>query len=288
MGIPPEQLTKVLDPFFTTKEKGTGLGLSVVYGVVERHGGPPDARQHAGVGTTVTIRLPLRRAERRAPARAAAPGAIHGAADGRRALGPIALWWIGEARSTRSCSGRSATASRASSRARWSMATSPERPAGTFDARRGQHSSREVLKWLVAQRPAGVAVLGVTDVDLFIPVLTFVFGEAQLEGTAAVVSMARLVRSRRSAATARGAGATEAVHELGHTFGLLHCALGGAPRGPCVMARSASVRAVDAKSTRLCPECRARYLDVSAGWISCLPRAPESSSSTTKRSSASR
>ena len=38
-GIPRELLSKVLDPFFTTKEKGTGLGLSVVYGVVERHGG---------------------------------------------------------------------------------------------------------------------------------------------------------------------------------------------------------------------------------------------------------
>jgi two-component system NtrC family sensor kinase len=58
-GIPREVLSKVLDPFFTTKEKGTGLGLSVVYGVVERHGGRLLIDSEPGQGTTVTIRLPL-------------------------------------------------------------------------------------------------------------------------------------------------------------------------------------------------------------------------------------
>lgn len=58
-GIKPEHLSKILDPFFTTKEKGTGLGLSVVYGIVERHEGKLDIRSELGKGTTVTIRLPL-------------------------------------------------------------------------------------------------------------------------------------------------------------------------------------------------------------------------------------
>jgi two-component system NtrC family sensor kinase len=58
-GIPPDHLSKILDPFFTTKEKGTGLGLSVVYGIVERHGGKLDIRSQVGQGTTVTIRLPM-------------------------------------------------------------------------------------------------------------------------------------------------------------------------------------------------------------------------------------
>ena len=81
VGIPPEQLTNVLDPFFTTKEKGTGLGLSVVYGVVERHGGRLTIDSAPGAGTTVTIRLPLSGADdNRAGAAAAAPGAVHGAA----------------------------------------------------------------------------------------------------------------------------------------------------------------------------------------------------------------
>jgi two-component system NtrC family sensor kinase len=58
-GIPPEHLSRILDPFFTTKEKGTGLGLSVVYGLIERHGGKLDVSSRVGVGTSVVIRLPI-------------------------------------------------------------------------------------------------------------------------------------------------------------------------------------------------------------------------------------
>jgi two-component system NtrC family sensor kinase len=58
VGIPRDQLSKVLDPFFTTKEKGTGLGLSVVYGIVKRHGGRIDIESEAGIGTTVALVLP--------------------------------------------------------------------------------------------------------------------------------------------------------------------------------------------------------------------------------------
>ena len=136
------------------------------------------------------------------------------------------------------------------------------RPTGTFDTRRQQHASREVLRWLVARtsRVPG-RLLGITDVDLFIPVLTFVFGEAQLNGRAAVVSVARL-NDRNPRLTADRL-ARESLHELGHTFGLLHCAAfegTGRQARPCVMARSASLRTVDTKSTRLCADCRTRYL----------------------------
>ena len=57
-GIPPEHLSNIFDPFFSTKEKGTGLGLSVVYGIVEKHGGRIAVESQVGRGTTVTLRFP--------------------------------------------------------------------------------------------------------------------------------------------------------------------------------------------------------------------------------------
>jgi archaemetzincin len=127
------------------------------------------------------------------------------------------------------------------------------RPDGAFDPVRGQHSSRTVLAWMREQAPEpGVKILAITDVDLFIPVLTFVFGEAQLSGSTAVVSTARL--HGNGADVLRARLRREAVHELGHTFGLVHCA-----SPACVMSRSPTVAAVDTKSDRLCEDCRVRY-----------------------------
>jgi archaemetzincin len=96
-------------------------------------------------------------------------------------------------------------------------------------------------------------LLGVTDVDLFIPVLTFVFGEAQLGQFAAVVSIARL-RDAATPSLVVDRLAKEAVHEIGHTFGLVHCS-----SAACVMARSPGLSAVDRKTDRLCADCRVRY-----------------------------
>lgn len=62
-GIRPERLSKVFDPFFSTREKGTGLGLSVSYGIVRRHGGEITVKSEAGQGTAFTILLPMRPAE---------------------------------------------------------------------------------------------------------------------------------------------------------------------------------------------------------------------------------
>ena len=60
-GIPPENLSKLFTPFFTTKPvgKGTGLGLSISYGVVQKHNGTIGVVSQMGQGTTFTIRLPL-------------------------------------------------------------------------------------------------------------------------------------------------------------------------------------------------------------------------------------
>jgi len=133
----------------------------------------------------------------------------------------------------------------------------PERPTHTFDPRRGQHSSTQILKWLVGRSSAGARTLAVTDVDLFIPVLTFVYGEAQLGGDAAVVSTARLAVGAESDPDRTlfdSRVIKECLHELGHTFGLIHC-----DSRVCVMARSVNLIEVDAKGRSLCPDCEARY-----------------------------
>ena len=59
-GIPPEQLSRIYDPFFTTKElgKGTGLGLSITYGIVQEHGGNITCDSAIGQGTRFTLSLP--------------------------------------------------------------------------------------------------------------------------------------------------------------------------------------------------------------------------------------
>jgi two-component system NtrC family sensor kinase len=61
-GIPPENLPRIFDPFFSTKgTRGTGLGLAVSWGIVEAHGGTIDATSEVGRGSTFTLRLPLAR-----------------------------------------------------------------------------------------------------------------------------------------------------------------------------------------------------------------------------------
>lgn len=166
----------------------------------------------------------------------------------------ICIWWIGETAPDDVLLAEVRTFATGEFRMPALLWSGRDRPVGTFDPARRQHSSREMLRWLLATRPAeAVRVLGVTDVDLFMPVLTFVFGEAQLDGVAAVVSTARLL-DRTSAARTISRTVKECIHELGHTFGLTHCSV-----PTCVMARSTNVQAVDGKRPHLCEDCRARY-----------------------------
>ncbi|MEO8587253.1 MAG: archaemetzincin family Zn-dependent metalloprotease [Acidobacteriota bacterium] len=174
-------------------------------------------------------------------------------------MSEIALWWIGRSPvDPELLAGVRAHVERVF-RLQARLAVPASRPDEAFDASRNQHSSHRILLWLAAHRPRRAArLIGVTDEDLFIPVLTFVFGEAQLKGPVAVVSTARLLGAGLPGEAARLPIRlrTEIIHELGHTFGLLHCR---SPR--CAMARSASLRDVDAKQPELCETCRALFLE---------------------------
>jgi archaemetzincin len=131
-------------------------------------------------------------------------------------------------------------------------------PREAFDPRRQQFHSTPLLKRLAAlPLPEGGRTLGVADVDLFLPILTFVFGEAQLGGSAALVSAARLRQEFYGLPSDEGLFyercVKEALHELGHTMGLVHC-----PLYDCVMHYSNSIEDVDLKGTSWCPTCFAR------------------------------
>ena len=132
-------------------------------------------------------------------------------------------------------------------------------PELAFDSSRGQYHSRILLGQLLREPeapgvPPPARVLGVADVDLFIPVLTFVFGEAQLGGRAAVVSAHRLDNRLYGLPPSPHLLferlVKEAVHELGHTYGLLHC-----HEARCVMASSTYVEEIDLKGDRFCDRC---------------------------------
>ena len=129
-------------------------------------------------------------------------------------------------------------------------------PSFAFNVTRQQYSSTEILAALARRdTPDTFRLLGVTTLDLYIPILTFVFGEAQLGGTAAVVSLHRLRDEfyglPPNIPALRERLLKEAVHELGHTLALPHC-----EDYQCVMSPSHGIELVDLKSSRFCRLCR--------------------------------
>ena len=127
-----------------------------------------------------------------------------------------------------------------------------------FDAARGQYGSIAVLEMLVRLCPGDAfKLLALTERDLFIPVLTFVFGHAQLGGRAAVVSLARLRQEfyglEPNCEVFVERTHKEVLHECGHLFGLVHC-----PDGHCAMSLSTGVRQIDSKRAAFCAGCAAR------------------------------
>jgi archaemetzincin len=125
-----------------------------------------------------------------------------------------------------------------------------------LDPTRKQYDSTRLLQALHAELPDGASKLvGITDVDLFVPIFTFVFGEAQLNGRVALASTFRLRNSfyglPEDDTLLADRLVKEAVHELGHTFGLIHCS-----NPTCVMHVSPDVDEVDVKDAALCGQCR--------------------------------
>lgn len=131
-------------------------------------------------------------------------------------------------------------------------------PTPSYHAERQQYHSSEILQRMQSLvRPQDWRLVGVADVDLYIPILKYVFGEAQMGGRCAVISSHRL---RQEFYGLDGDDALlnqrllkEAIHELGHTLDLQHCY-----DYRCAMASSHAVEWIDLRESMLCESCRGR------------------------------
>jgi archaemetzincin len=128
-------------------------------------------------------------------------------------------------------------------------------PSLAFDSYRNQYNSTMFLSLLLnSYDDTEGRIVGVTGYDLFVPVLTFVFGEAQLNGRAAVVSSFRLRPEyyglSPDSILLESRIEKEVIHEIGHTFGLLHCI-----DPACVMHSSTYAEDIDLKGNRPCQRC---------------------------------
>lgn len=128
-------------------------------------------------------------------------------------------------------------------------------PTPSYHPERQQYHSSEILQRMQPLvRPQDWRFLAIADVDLYIPILKYVFGEAQLGGPCAVVSVHRLRQEFYGLdgddVLLRRRLIKESIHEIGHTLGLRHC-----QDYSCVMASSHSVEWIDLRESTLCDSC---------------------------------
>lgn len=125
-----------------------------------------------------------------------------------------------------------------------------------YDPGRRQYDGIKLLKEVDSMFPSeSIKTLGLFNVDLFIPILTYIFGQAYLKGRSGIVSTYRLKNElygmRQNEDLLHDRFRKVCIHELGHAFGLIHC---HAPT--CVMKSSTYVEDIDQKYYNLCIKCR--------------------------------
>ena len=125
-----------------------------------------------------------------------------------------------------------------------------------YDPGRRQYNGTELLKIVDSMSAAeSIKTIGIFNVDLFIPILTYIFGQAYLNGHSGIASMYRLNNERYGIVAddkiILERLIKEVIHELGHTFGLVHCYI-----PTCVMRSGTYVEDIDQKDMHLCPQCR--------------------------------
>jgi archaemetzincin len=122
---------------------------------------------------------------------------------------------------------------------------------------RGQYLASIILSSLKASvAEPEERILGIADIDLYAKGLNFVFGQADPESGVAVISLCRLRQELPpDQALFLSRAAKEAIHELGHTFGLGHCS-----RSKCIMHFSDSLSDTDIKEMAFCSQCQPKLI----------------------------
>ncbi len=125
-----------------------------------------------------------------------------------------------------------------------------------YDASRKQYNGNGLLQEIESRFATETTkTLGLFNVDLFIPILTYIFGQAFLNGNSGIASIYRLSNERyglkKDQTVFIDRIRKEVIHELGHTFGLIHCT-----NPTCVMRSSTYVEDIDQKEHMLCTKCK--------------------------------
>lgn len=131
-------------------------------------------------------------------------------------------------------------------------------PVRAYDQRRSQYKGDDILALLMGlEIPQARCVLGIIDADCYMPGLNFIFGQARIRGRDAFIALPRLRQSfyglPENESLFRERALKEAVHELGHTYGLDHC-----PSPKCVMHFSNSLPDTDIKKAEFCAQCQSK------------------------------
>jgi archaemetzincin len=130
--------------------------------------------------------------------------------------------------------------------------------AQAYDPQRKQYFSSKLLTAL-GKSEREERIVGIADVDLYVPRLNFVFGEADMVSGTAIISLCRLRPEYYGLVPDEALflerATKEIVHELGHTFGLGHC-----PNNKCVMHFSNSLADTDLKEAYFCNKCRPKII----------------------------
>jgi len=129
-----------------------------------------------------------------------------------------------------------------------------------YDLTRKQYNGNELLKVVDSRFATDTTkTLGLFNIDLFIPILTYIFGQAFLNGRSGIASIYRLSNERYGIKKDQTVFVDrirkEVIHELGHTFGLIHCS-----NPSCVMRSSTYVEDIDQKEHLLCHKCKEELL----------------------------